>query len=607
MTITPGENVGPYRVIEQLGSGGMATVFKAYHPSLDRYVAIKVLHPAFKADPQFFERFKREARIVAKLEHPNIIPVYDFNEHKGEPYLVMRFIQGDTLKPTMKGKPMPPAEILRLMRPVCQALAYAHKQGVLHRDIKPSNIMVTKERAVFVTDFGLARMVQAGESTLSQDMMVGTPQYISPEQAQGIGDLDGRTDIYSMGVVLFEMLTGKVPFSADTPFATIHDHIYSPLPLPSSINPDIDPAVERMLLKALAKNPDDRFATIDELLTALETTLGGQIAEAPTVQTAPEVSPAVGQKKSGMPWWVWAGSVALAVCVIGGLLAGLLLLRRANRNAASSPVDQTTPVQLADSDQPRDGGQAGNPPPGQEPVQPGNPPPGDQPVEPGNPSPLPGDQPVEPGNPSPPPEDRPALGDFDSNSPEFQQAAELSQQALDAVERGQLDEAIRLYQQALETAPHYLPAYVGLSQALKRKGDEEGSITVLEEAVASNPKNPAAYLRLGEAYLLDQNSEAALETFEKASQLAPDAPMPYAGQALALLALDRNAEAKQAIDTALSLDPFSPEARLANAVYLGKQGNRQAALQELRQLIRDQRVSIFVKEHARQLLNRLGG
>jgi len=276
MPVTPGENIGPYRVIEQLGSGGMATVYKAYHPALDRYVAIKIMHPAFKANPQFFERFQREARVVARLEHAHIIPVYDFNEHHGEPYLVMRFIEGDTLKPKMENGPLPPAEILHLIRPVCQALAYAHQQGVLHRDIKPSNIMISQDGNVFLSDFGLARMVQAGESTLSQDMMVGTPQYISPEQAQGLSELDGRTDIYSLGVVLFEMLTGQVPFSADTPFATIHDHIYAPLPLPSTINPDIDPAVERTLLKALAKDPADRFATADELLASLESTLGVQ-------------------------------------------------------------------------------------------------------------------------------------------------------------------------------------------------------------------------------------------------------------------------------------------------------------------------------------------
>jgi serine/threonine protein kinase len=307
MAIAPGENVGVYRVMTQLGSGGMATVFRAYHPSLDRYVAIKVLHPALKQDPQFFERFKREARIVANLEHPSIIPVYDFSDHHGEPYLVMRFIEGDTLKGKMDASPMPAADILKIMRPICQALDYAHKQGVLHRDIKPSNIMVSTDGTVLLTDFGLARMVQAGESTLSQDMMVGTPQYISPEQAQGESQLDGRTDIYSLGVVLYEMLTGRVPFNADTPFATVHDHIYTPLPLPSDINPKISPDVERLLLKALAKDPSDRYTTADDLLRALETTL---YPTAPNAATAP--------RTTGVPGWVWAGGIILVLCVLGG-------------------------------------------------------------------------------------------------------------------------------------------------------------------------------------------------------------------------------------------------------------------------------------------------
>ncbi len=245
MPLSPGENVGPYRIIEQLGQGGMATVFKAYHPALDRYVAIKVLHPAFKEDPNFLARFQREARIVAKLEHSHIVPVYDFSEHKGMAYLVMRYVEGKTLKAHLTGEPLPPERILEILKPVAEALAYAHEQGVLHRDIKPSNVILTPEGGVFLTDFGLARMAQSGESTLSQDMMIGTPQYMSPEQAKG-EKVDERTDIYSLGVVLFEMLTGRVPFSADTPYAIIHDHIYTPLPLPTTIKPDIPLRIKRI-------------------------------------------------------------------------------------------------------------------------------------------------------------------------------------------------------------------------------------------------------------------------------------------------------------------------------------------------------------------------
>ena len=270
MSFNVGENVGPYRIVEQLGQGGMATVFKAYHANLDRYVAIKVLHPAFNQDPNFEARFQREAQVVAKLEHPNIVPVYDYAEHDKRPYLIMKFVEGDTLKARMDKGPLTSDEITKIVDAVGSGLSYAHKQGVLHRDIKPSNVLLAEDDRIYIADFGLARMAQAGESTLSSDMMLGTPQYISPEQAMGKSDLDKRTDLYSFGVMLYEMVVGKVPFSADTPFSIIHDHIYSPLPLPRTVNPEVPESVERVLLKALAKEPDDRFGDAVDLIAAFK-------------------------------------------------------------------------------------------------------------------------------------------------------------------------------------------------------------------------------------------------------------------------------------------------------------------------------------------------
>ena len=270
MPFNVGENVGPYRIIEQFGQGGMATVFKAYHASLDRYVALKVLHPAFNQDPNFEARFQREARVVAKLEHPNIVPVYDYAEHEKRPYLVMKFIEGITLKARMDQGPLSSEEIARIVEAVGSALAYAHRQGVLHRDIKPSNVLMATDDQIYLADFGLARIAQSGESTLSSDMIMGTPQYISPEQAMGKADLDQRTDLYSFGVMLYEMVVGKVPFNADTPFSIIHDHIFSPLPLPRVVNPDVPEAVERVLLKVLAKERDDRFEDAARLVSAFK-------------------------------------------------------------------------------------------------------------------------------------------------------------------------------------------------------------------------------------------------------------------------------------------------------------------------------------------------
>jgi serine/threonine protein kinase len=268
MPLREGEIVGPYQVVNQLGQGGMASVYKAYHAKLDRHVAIKVLHQAFKEDPDFIARFEREAQIVAKLEHPHIVPVYDYNEHEGQPYLVMKFVEGHTLKRVLSEGPLPLESIMTIMGSVAGALTYAHQKGVLHRDIKPSNIMIDGAGVPYLTDFGLARIAQAGASTMSADMILGTPQYISPEQAAGTGTLDARTDIYSLGVILYEMVVGRVPYNADTPYAIVHKHIYDELPRPSSINPEIPPAVEEVLVRALAKQPEGRYASAVQMMDA---------------------------------------------------------------------------------------------------------------------------------------------------------------------------------------------------------------------------------------------------------------------------------------------------------------------------------------------------
>jgi serine/threonine protein kinase len=273
MSFSIGDKVGTYEIVEKIGKGGMATVYKAYHPRLDRFVAIKVLHAIFRDDESFLKRFTREARVVAKLEHPHIVPIYDFAEHQGHPYLVMRYIDGETLKDRLTEGALSKSELLRISRAIAQALDYAHRQGILHRDIKPSNILLTKGGGVFITDFGLARITQAGESTLSQDMIMGTPQYISPEQAKGVVDLDGRTDIYSFGIMLYEMLTGQVPFQADTGYSIIHSQIFDQPPDPRELNTNISPELADLLLKVLSKEPENRPATAGEVVAELERTL----------------------------------------------------------------------------------------------------------------------------------------------------------------------------------------------------------------------------------------------------------------------------------------------------------------------------------------------
>jgi serine/threonine protein kinase len=375
MSFTAGENVGPYRIIKQLGQGGMASVFKAYHPALDRFVAIKVLHPAFKEDPNFLSRFQREARVVARLEHPHIVPIYDFAEHEGQPYLVMKYIEGVTLKARLAEKPLSKNEAIEIIDAIGSALSYAHEQGVLHRDIKPSNILLSPDGGIYLADFGLARIAEAGASTLSKDVMLGTPQYISPEQAKGLGNLDEGTDVYSLGVVLYEIVVGRVPFSADTPFSIIHDHIYTELPPPSQVNPHVPPRVEAVLMKALEKERAGRYADVASLVAAFRTAvLGLEGAQAEPISTTKKLDMAPTQvaepanpipqanagdavvsggvenklKSARKRWpWVVAGIGITLVC----LLAFLIRASRADK-ANGSPVSTSDPLTAEQVDVP---------------------------------------------------------------------------------------------------------------------------------------------------------------------------------------------------------------------------------------------------------------
>ncbi len=354
MSFNIGENVGPYRIIEQLGQGGMATVYKAYHASLDRYVALKVLHPAFHEDQTFAMRFQREARVVAKLEHPNIVPIYDYSEHEKRPFLVMKYIEGDTLKARLNQGPLAAKEIEQVVNSVGAALAYAHSQGILHRDVKPSNVMIASDGTMYLADFGLARIAEAGESTMSSDSIMGTPQYISPEQAMGKKDLDAGTDIYSFGVMLYEMVVGQVPFSADTPFSIIHDHIYTPLPLPTKVNPKVPEPVQRVLLKALAKDRLDRYTATQELMSAFKA--AWTEAGVPMQGTAIIMRPSVSKDKTGAEektvsneaplkprtGWMWMG---VGIIVLLGLaIAGLAINKRLTPPQATPTLVSTAPL-----------------------------------------------------------------------------------------------------------------------------------------------------------------------------------------------------------------------------------------------------------------------
>ena len=293
-----GKTIGTYQIVEQVGRGGMATVFKAYQPSMDRYVAIKILPSHFTEDASFVGRFTQEARTLARLEHPHILPVHDYGEQEGTTYLVMRYVQAGTLKDLVtRGGPMDLEEVARVMGQVGGALDYAHSQDVIHRDIKPSNVLVDERVNTFLTDFGIAKLVAETAQFTASGAVIGTPAYMSPEQGMG-QPVDYRCDIYSLGVVLYELVTGRVPYEAETPLAVLMKHVNDPLPLPRQIKPDLPEAVERVILKAMAKAPDHRFQSAQQMVDTLAAAVAGrpaQIATPPSAVTAATVARSVSE------------------------------------------------------------------------------------------------------------------------------------------------------------------------------------------------------------------------------------------------------------------------------------------------------------------------
>lgn len=566
MTLSPGENVGPYTIIEQLGQGGMATVYKAYHAALDRNVAIKALHPAFTQDPQFQQRFQREARVVAKLEHPNIVPVYDYADHNGQSYLVMKFIEGRTLKALLDQGWPSKQEILRFIQSVGAALTYAHAKGILHRDVKPSNILLTDDGGVFLADFGLARIAEAGQSTLSGDQLLGTPHYISPEQARGERDLDEGTDIYSMGIILYQLSVGRVPYNSDTPFSIIHDHIYTPLPLPRSINPEIPESLERVLLKGLAKERKDRFATIAEQVGAFEHAVNGGSSWSPeavtsvapaqvpvdTHGTPPEPVPVASRAASKRWPWV-AGGLGLSAL---SLLIFVLTMAHA---VTGSAAEIEAPASVG-SDQPAAVEQA--------------------PVE----LPLDTD-----GAPRPVAAAQQAV---DRNPEDPQAHLELAAALADT---GLKENAAREYLQAAELFLN-LPDYPAAADSLVRIVDLTGQSPDDDLRLSS---------MLAQALFMGADGPAMMPAIDKLDVLAPDwAPLQVL-RARSLLTMGEFEKAAGILDETLAR---APEDVLANAVEVDlrlAQGDSPGARQITEKLLERDRVAPWLRQHLEQVLGQL--
>lgn len=336
---------GRYELLAVLGRGGMATVYQARQPALDRFVAVKVIAPSFASEPNFVERFRREARTVARLHHPHILTIYDFGDDAGLLYLVTELIEGGTLRDYLRG-PLPIPSALTILEQVGAALDYAHQQGIIHRDVKPGNIFLRggdRQQAV-LADFGIAKVVAdtTGPALTQSGVGMGTPEYIAPEQALG-QPVDGRADLYALGVILYEMLAGRPPFrlegESDTPIALALRQIRETPPPPRAFNPALSPALEAVVLRALAKRPDDRYPTGAALVEAARAATATH-SGAPTVPVAaplpgPATLPASGPPPALVPppvpprrsSWVLPLTMFLLVLVVG-LAAMVVVLGR---------------------------------------------------------------------------------------------------------------------------------------------------------------------------------------------------------------------------------------------------------------------------------------
>jgi len=263
-----GKSLGQFRIVERIGAGGMATVFKAYQPTLDRYVAVKVL-PAYHAqDPIFVKRFTQEARSVAKLQHANIVPIHEFGEQDGITYIVMEYVEGGTLKDRLKQRALTVPEAVDFVIQAAEGLGCAHSHGIIHRDVKPANMLLRKDGHLLLSDFGIAKILEGTTNLTRVGTGIGTPQYMSPEQGTG-QPVDRRSDIYSLGIVLFHALTGRVPFNAESPLTITVKHLNDPLPVEYLRHVGVPQPIEQVLLKMTAKAPADRYQTTDALIEAL--------------------------------------------------------------------------------------------------------------------------------------------------------------------------------------------------------------------------------------------------------------------------------------------------------------------------------------------------
>jgi serine/threonine protein kinase len=358
-------SIGRYEIRKELGRGGMAAVYLAQDTVMERQVALKLLLPQLAADTQFVARFRREAKAVAQLEHRGITPVYDYDIYQGRPYIVMRYLPGGSLRDRLQGAPLAPQDASRLIDELAPALDFAHQKGIIHRDLKPDNILFDEDGLPYLSDFGIVKMIEGSPQTLTvTGGILGTPSYMSPEQARGTSELDGRSDIYSLGVILFEMLSGAKPYKADTPMGLAMMHVLDPIPRLAAFAGASAAQYQALINKAMAKNRDERFQTAVALAAALRATVSGKpsatVPPARPTDTVPPIRPPVaprpvgaadrrvatpprgptthaptsqsaavpaGKAKRKMPAWLLAiGGIALIAFIGAAVAAGAMML-----------------------------------------------------------------------------------------------------------------------------------------------------------------------------------------------------------------------------------------------------------------------------------------
>ncbi|HET9075957.1 MAG TPA: Stk1 family PASTA domain-containing Ser/Thr kinase [Acidimicrobiales bacterium] len=306
-----------YEIIRHIARGGMAQVYLARDLLLDRPVALKVLFPELSVDQNFVERFRREAKAAANLSHPNIVSVYDWGQGDNTYYIVMEYVDGPTLSSLLRSGPLEPERAAAIAASVAAALGFAHRRGVIHRDVKPGNVLIDDRAQVKVADFGIARAIGTSEDLTQTGSVMGTATYFSPEQAQGYA-VDPRSDVYSLGVVLFEMATGRAPFSGDSPVSIAYKHVKEPPPLPSQVNPAVPADLEAVIMKALAKDPAGRYQSAEEMRADLNRFVEGHpVAATPAMAAATSVIGAVGAEPTAMYAGVGGGGPTAVVPAAG--------------------------------------------------------------------------------------------------------------------------------------------------------------------------------------------------------------------------------------------------------------------------------------------------